>query len=669
MKTCWLGAAATSCALGVFFFPLNVTLAQDASSSLGLSGYGCEATGDPGPKRTLHVGQIINGVYNEWFETYLIDESDTSAAPELSCIEKIEPKKVILSVEDAATFLQQSSAIGAPTNTKPPASERQQDWRSIEPPDVKPQPLMRAIPDSETQPSSLTSNEPLRPATYRRPDPPPPSPLPELLNPPYGPEEQHSDLKDSAAIRIGDDIVGHPSHNLAGFLSVTYPNNESYRCSGYIVSPWVVLTAGHCVHNRFRGGYVKEVRFYPAQYEDDNGVVQTPYGVNTDFAFINTTEQWTEISGPESRPVSEYQYDLAAIQFNTPFIFTKTFTPLIFNYAGSLVTNIGYPSTDPNTNEQTQDAYWDLIWETDRSETTLRDIGIREFDAKARSGSSGSAFLGSGLLLRGGVVGLLAYGDETIAGGPWMNSGAALLLQHWATWQPETTAGLRIANVGSSANTNYQSFFRFYNSSSTIARSITVSLHEGNSGAYQSTWTSPEIAPGAQIQVDIGTIEETASFTLPQIYTAYITPGYMSGYVQHVLFNPNAGALTNVSICSDRVMADPTTLIGVHSGLLADDFPSTVVVNNVGLPETSTTLGIYDAADGTKLGSYTTNPIPNRAQVAVPVTEMETQANISPSTYHYVIKAEFPFSGFLQHFVETKSAGVTTDLTTVCALR
>jgi len=35
---------------------------------------------------------------------------------------------------------------------------------------------------------------------------------------------------------------------------------------------------------------------------------------------------------------------------------------------------------------------------------------------------------------------------------------------------------------------------------------------------------------------------------------------------------------------------------------------------------------------------------------------------------HYVIKVEGAFTGFLQHLVDNQKAGVTTDMSTVCAV-
>lgn len=46
-------------------------------------------------------------------------------------------------------------------------------------------------------------------------------------------------------------------------LYVTYPNNKTYGCSGTLIAAKYVLTAGHCVYNKDRGGYAKKIEVVP----------------------------------------------------------------------------------------------------------------------------------------------------------------------------------------------------------------------------------------------------------------------------------------------------------------------------------------------------------------------------------------------------------------------
>ncbi|MSO97724.1 MAG: hypothetical protein EXR11_05835 [Rhodospirillaceae bacterium] len=52
------------------------------------------------------------------------------------------------------------------------------------------------------------------------------------------------------------------------------------------------------------------------------------------------------------------------------------------------------------------------------------------------------------------------------------------------------------------------------------------------------------------------------------------------------------------------------------------------------------------------------------------VSDIEASIGKPPAAgeFHYVIKAEGAFTGFLQHRVNNTKAGVVTDLTTACPL-
>jgi hypothetical protein len=93
-------------------------------------------------------------------------------------------------------------------------------------------------------------------------------------------------------------------------------------------------------------------------------------------------------------------------------------------------------------------------------------------------------------------------------------------------------------------------------------------------------------------------------------------------------------------------------------------------VINTGIAAQTVSLGIYDARDGTKIGAYTIPSIPSGGQFLVDSGGLESAAHITPSDgrYHYVVKANASFTGFLQHLVNNQRSGVITDMTTVCAM-
>ena len=93
------------------------------------------------------------------------------------------------------------------------------------------------------------------------------------------------------------------------------------------------------------------------------------------------------------------------------------------------------------------------------------------------------------------------------------------------------------------------------------------------------------------------------------------------------------------------------------------------MVNNTGYTAQTVTLGIFDARDGTRRGTYTTAVIAAGGEAVTPISAIEA-ATGSPGAgmFHYVVKAEGAFSGYLQHLLNNVRAGVTTDMTTACAL-
>lgn len=144
----------------------------------------------------------------------------------------------------------------------------------------------------------------------------------------------------------------------------------------------------------------------------------------------------------------------------------------------------------------------------------------------------------------------------------------------------------------------------------------------------------------------------------------------ITGTFQHVLAHPD-GVRSNLSTCSSGVTTDPLRLSAVNtSTVAAAGFGSMIVVNNTSGAESAVSLGIYDARNGAKLGTYVTTSIPANAQASLTVSSIETGASITPTAemFHYIVRAEGGFGGFLQHLITNRRAGTTTDMTGVCTL-
>jgi hypothetical protein len=352
---------------------------------------------------------------------------------------------------------------------------------------------------------------------------------------------------------------------------------------------------------------------------------------------------------------------------------------VIYGSTTALANNAGYPGNLQDSTATEYGLFLDSGNETTDSLSDLRDVHVREFGLYASGGDSGGPFWVLDSQGRRSLVGSLSYSDDTAvaSGGPWYDSWNQSLLSNWVAWTPTTsptaglpTTGLRLGAVFSTNSPASQSFLRFYNSSAT-AGTVSVTLSDYATGTPLTQWTSPPIPAGASPQFAISAIEAGSSqaFTKSNYYSLAIQSSF-AGSFQHVLWRTTDGSLTDLSTCDAAPTAAGSTLINVHSSLLANGYPSQVVVFNTGAATANATLGIYDAATGARIGAYSAAGIPANGQVITTVVNMENAAGINPgSRYHYNIKIENSgFTGFLQHLVNNQQSGVVTDMTEVCTL-
>ena len=670
-------------ALAALFWSNSASVQNRPFRIPDLSSYNCAAVDAVTAAGVRHIGQVIKGRYHEWHEIY----ANVGGEQRLACISLIVPEARQMNVGEARAFLKDATSVGAPDAASPTTSETPQAFQNIviEPPNVKPMPLKRAIkPTPGVGLKEKKAGEievPPIPAikSFKKTAP---LPVKESNHSAAVPTAPPLSFKTPVTVGAEDRVevantLTYP-WNTIGYLSVTYPNNQSFRCSGVLVSAYVVLTAGHCIHDQTQGGFVDQVRFYPAQYQNmpANGIPVRPYA-NSDIAFLKTTQTWTEISGEENYIITDYRHDFAAVQFNTPFTFTNTFMAVVFSDTTANITSTGYPASVSGQSVLGQ--YTDDGPETSAS-SAFESFHVREFAVDASGGNSGGPFYvvdqGTGI---GRLVGILSYGNEVDdeSGGPWYDPFNQPLVSDWMSWTPgsastASTDGLRVAAVFSSTQSSSRSFLRFYNSASSSG-TVEVALADYQTGDVLGTWTSSSIAAGSELQFFIQDIENNAdsAFTIPSFYSISIRPTF-SGYFQHVLWKPADGTLTNLSTCDTTATSDTTTAIGVHSSLLNNGYPSTVVVHNTGSSATNVLLGIYDARNGNKITTYSTGLVPANGQLILTVSEIEAglvpPLNPTGTMYHYVIRVENNFTGYVQHLVENQSAGVITDMTAVCTL-
>ncbi len=223
-----------------------------------------------------------------------------------------------------------------------------------------------------------------------------------------------------------------------------------------------------------------------------------------------------------------------------------------------------------------------------------------------------------------------------------------------------------------------QSYLRFFNTS-TAPGAVTVSLRDGPTGALMSTWTSPQIAPGASAQVPMQTIEAGAVPVPGAPQTLVATSNYnldiaatFPGYLQHVLWNRTAGVFANLTSCGTGLVSDATMIPNIHSSALAT-YVSRIRMVNTGVFASRATLSFTDSVSGTAIGAWTSPEIPSGGSIEIPMPQIETQVPALQTAVRAGGALQFNvalggLSGYLQHVVDNQNAGVTVDMSPKCAL-
>lgn len=605
------------------------------------------------------MGQVINNTYYDWHAFY----ASVNEQRRLICISMDRPSTRQLTVAEATAFLTDSFHLNAPAETERSAKATPETEEPI--PAAQPEPLLRE------QDTRLPKAAPANPASELPPQ-----------GVEYIPSSTSADVKASksasaveAPKTIGTDdrqAVTTPNifpWNTVGFLIVKYPDGQSFRCSGILAWRDTVLTAGHCVYNKNRGGFASAVRFYPGHSPLYSGATSYLSSV----AAMYTTQAWKDISGNDAYPVTDFKNDIAAIKFNDAAGSLVMFMPVMYSNTESPVVSAGYPAVVRGTSTE------DMFTHTgSERRPELEPYHVREFSIDASGGNSGGPFFFIDPETQvASIVGLLSYGEELNdrAGGPWYDAWNGPLVASWLGRTFEQPAavigGLRVPSVFSSARSDVQSYLRFYNGSAVQTGTVDVTLYDSGTGANLGTWRSPPINPNSSPQFYIKTLEDFIGITnKPALYTLSVRPTF-TGYFQHVVWQLGPGTLANLTTCAAGVTTDPYLLSNVHSSLLQSNFPGSIMIHNTGTTEISPTLVLFDYATGNRLGGYTIERIPANALRFLPVTDLEKGMGLHPEqtgTYQYVVKAEIPFGGYLQQFSSDARSGKINDMTAMCAM-
>ena len=242
-----------------------------------------------------------------------------------------------------------------------------------------------------------------------------------------------------------------------------------------------------------------------------------------------------------------------------------------------------------------------------------------------------------------------------------------------------SAALLAMAGIQSTLQTGAQSVFRFYNAGA-AAGPVKVTLYGTVEDQPLGTWVSPAVAPGSMLETSIATIEKELvlhrvdSYVPPALVKqntyAMTVQTAIDGAFQHVTGRTD-GPYANLSVCNSAVITQPRELMAVNTAANdAAGYASTIVISNTGTAAAAARLSVFDARDGTLLGSAETQAVPAGGLYRLDVATLELGAHITPDAArkYYIVKADDGFPGFLQHLVLHKSSGIITDMTAVCSM-
>ncbi|MEW6332971.1 MAG: hypothetical protein AB1558_01730, partial [Thermodesulfobacteriota bacterium] len=264
------------------------------------------------------VLQYIDGVFHKW------EEYDLGEGGEF-CIVLKKPEERTLSAGEARTLLENSSRWRE--QAPPPGVSEILDPGD---PRLQRKPATPKLPDNFQIDKGPASPEPDKPAPPAYPGRGSRSGVDPDRIPPASPESV-----------VGTDdrtrVTNTESYpwNTVGYIGVSYPSNRNYRGSGAIVTPHMVLTAGHVIYDwSTEGGYASELTFSPGQRQlSPGGAVTRPYG---EFGAASWQTNNNYVDALKNNPSAQFNYDYGAAFFNTSFassVGLSTYMPVVFNLA------------------------------------------------------------------------------------------------------------------------------------------------------------------------------------------------------------------------------------------------------------------------------------------------------------------------------------------------
>lgn len=234
-------------------------------------------------------------------------------------------------------------------------------------------------------------------------------------------------------------------------------------------------------------------------------------------------------------------------------------------------------------------------------------------------------------------------------------------------------SGIVVPGVFGSLNSSAQSYVRFFDTDQS-GGTITVQIYDDVTGAKVGTWT--KTVPGlGSLQFPMQTIESESSPRITpiassaQFYSLFVDATF-NGFVQHVLWDPTARSLTNISGCSNGLADNGREIGNVHTSLI-QGYTSYLLVHNASDTAAKPTFAVKDSRNGLFLGNFsTTADVKPHSSALVKVSNILETLGRTPEAgqYHVNMTLLDGFTGFAQHLVDNEGADLITNMTAKCDL-
>jgi V8-like Glu-specific endopeptidase len=239
--------------------------------------------------------------------------------------------------------------------------------------------------------------------------------------------------------------ISYPYYTI-GMLTVEY-GTQFIRGTGFLISPYTVLTNAHNLYNTALGGWHNGARFSPGQYETIWPENRQPFSTQEPAkAEVNQTFLRYESYNDRENLI---RYDYGALFFNRPFEGISTYMPLQFNQIPTSVSVVGYPGFVRNSPSQGQ-------WLA-QGTVLFQNENCLFYDALTSGGSSGSpvfTYSPTSGTYRVVAIHSFAYENKLVSGGPHLNSHNLAQIEGWLRWTPDGSDSQTSASVSLALDKN-----------------------------------------------------------------------------------------------------------------------------------------------------------------------------------------------------------------------